>query len=313
MLPETEKLLGTLEVITSPLTAFNENLYGRYETFVWDASLKGNFNLWNLIISEEYVQSIALESVIEGWLEEEQSHSIAPRDKYSLEEANPETFIDDETKKIRVEQYYSLLQILNNSLQAIGGFSYHLNKYQKYFYGLIGKLNNNSWVAISTSMPHRHSFPRWVSASDFENIHQESTNKDLIKFQSEIETIIYELPSLKLAIPYPAGYGYAYDYKLCCGVASTKSAALIQAMLEANTFHLKRFQDLLPDYHQYYYNGDSRRKTQQILSKFFKQCFSEVRVYHLALYDIDYTYILGQVAGADWLGVRVSRSYEYNP
>ncbi|BAZ14227.1 hypothetical protein NIES4071_60670 [Calothrix sp. NIES-4071] len=312
MLSETEKLLGTLEVITFPLKGFYEPLCGGYQTFFWDAS-KSNFNLWNLIIFEEDVKANAVESVIKGWLKEEQTHSIAPHDTYSLDETDLETLIDDKIKTMRTEKYYSLLQLLHRRLQKIEGFSFHLDKGQEYFYGIIGKLNTNSWVAISTSMPHRHSFPHWLSGSDFDNIQQETTDKDLLQLKSDIQKIINELPPFKLAIPYPAGYGYTYNYKLYCGVASTKSAALIQAMLEAKAFHLKRFQDLLPDYHQSYYNDDSRRKTQQILSKFFKQFFSEVRIYHLALYDIDYTYILGQVAGADWLGVRISRSYEYNP
>ena len=312
MLAETEKLLGTLEVITSNLTGFHETLSGSYETFFWDVSLQGNFNLWNLMVTEEYIQPTNIESVIQGWLQEEQNRSIAPRDKYLLEEPNPETFIDEATKPVRAEKYYLLLQILKNNLQQLQGFSYCLNKSQSHFYGLIGKFKEDGWIAISTSMPHRYRFPHWLSASDFD-IKIENLYKDLFGIKFEIEKIIEQLPILKFAIPYPAGYGYTYDYKLCCGVASTKSASLVQAMLEAKTLHLRKFQDLSPDYDQYYYYDDYRRKTQQVLSKFFRQYFLDVRVYHLTLFDTDHTYILGQVAGADWLGVRVSRRYQYNP
>lgn len=310
MKPETEQLLGTLEVL-------NETLSGCYRTFFWDVSAKGNFNIWNLMNFEEFIQPTTPENVIDSWLREEQTHSIAPYDNYSLDETDPEALLDDATKARRTEKYQFLLQLLNSNLQHLEGFTISLDKseYERYhcFYGLIGKTADESWIAILPTVPQRHSFPDWISHSPLEETVVPPIGENALRLQFSIEEILQELNPLKLAICYGAGYGYTYDYQLFCAVSSTKDSAFTQAMLEAKILDLKMFEDFLPDYYQYHYTNDGRRKNQQILNKFFKQNFSIIKVYRLGLYDTDYTYVLGQVADTDWLGVTVSRDYQYNP
>lgn len=70
-------------------------------------------------------------------------------------------------------------------------------------------------------------------------------------------------------------------------------------MLLAKILKLKKFKYFLPDDRDYHSNSDRRRKCQQILNKFLKQKFSDIRVYRFALYDIDYTYELAQAADTD--------------
>ncbi len=318
MKPETEQLLGTLEVLNEPLKDFDETLYGCYQTFFWDISAKGDFNIWNLMNFEEFIQPTTPETVIDSWLKEEQTHSIAPYDNYSLDEPDPETLLDDATKARRTEKYQSLLQLLNSNLQHLEGFTIGFYKFEyqrRYpcFCGLIGKTADESWIAILPTVPQRHSFPHWISHSPLEETAVQPIGENALRLQFSIEEILKELNTLKLAICYGAGYGYTYDYQLFCAVSSTKDSAFTQAMLEAKILELNKFEDFLPDYYQYNYTDDGRRKNQQILNKFFKQNFSIIRVYRLGLYDTDYTYVLGQVADTHWLGVTVSRYYQYNP
>ncbi|BDA69748.1 hypothetical protein CAL7716_039140 [Calothrix sp. PCC 7716] len=304
---ETEQLLGSLEVITEPLIGLHDTSYGGYETFCWEVSQKGDFNIFNLILSENFVQAVTPEIVIQNWLKEEQTHSIAPHDRYSIEKPDREKLLDNSTKAYRKEKYQHLLQTLNNNLDSLEGFTIRLSKSKDEDYGcgcfyiLIGKTTDNTWVVISSTAPQKYKkIPSWILCSPFQKNDYQQLNISL-KIVSDIVEILNELKPLKLAVCYPAGYGYTYDYQLSYAFSVTKSAAFTQALINSRILSIHNFQGFLSGYRR------------QVLTKFLTTNFSNVIVYHLALYDIDYTYILGQVAGADWLGVRISRMYEYNP
>lgn len=313
-----EQLLGTLEVL-------NENLY---QTFYWNSSIKG-FNIWSLMNYEKFIKYTTLEIVLESWLKEEQTHSIAPRQNYSIEEPEPKRFLDVTTKAEREEKYHSLLQLLKSNLQYLEAFTVSfpranreddgLPEYSQrdYFCGVIGKSADNNWIAISPTVPQRHEFPNWFSHSplvlgdveppSFRYQAQPSHEK----LKSSIEEILQELSPLKLAVCYPAGYGYTYDYQFFCAASPTKEAAFTQVLLMAKILAVKKFNYIIANTDSYYYDNPSRKR-EQILSKFLQQNFSDIRVYRISSYDIDYTYVLGR-ADTDWLGIRVNRHYEYNP
>ncbi len=147
---------------------------------------------------------------------------------------------------------------------------------------------------------HQSDQQSYILCSPFQKNDYQQLNNSL-KIVSNIVEILNELKPLKLAVCYPAGYGYTYDYQLSYAFSATKSAAFTQALINSRILSIHNFQGFLSGYRQ------------QVLAKFLTTNFSNVIVYHLALYDIDYTYILGQVAGTDWLGVCISRLYEYNP
>ncbi len=54
MKPETEQLLGTLEVIIG-------------NTFVWETELQGEFNVWNLAIARGFVSLTDVDVAIAHW------------------------------------------------------------------------------------------------------------------------------------------------------------------------------------------------------------------------------------------------------
>lgn len=316
---ETEQLLGTLEVLREKL----------YPTFYWNSSIKGNFNIWSLMNYEKFIKNTTLEIVFESWLEEEQTRSIAPCQDYSIDEPDPKRFLDVTTKAEREEKYHSLLQLLKSNLQDIEAFTVSfpgsnreyewLPEYSQrdYFCGVIGKSADNNWIAISPTVPQRHEFPDWFSHSPLVLKDVEPPNfpyqaqPSHEKLKSSIEEILQELSPLKLAVCYPAGYGYTYDYQFFCAASPTKEAAFTQVLLMTKTLTLNKFNYIIT-YNESYYHDNPTRKRKQILSKFLQQNFSDLIVYRISSYDIDYTYVLGR-ADTDWLGIRVNRYYEYNP
>ena len=94
---ETEQLLGTLELLSEPLQVYDEEIGGSYTTFYWDASSKGEFNLWNLMINEKYIQQISPEVVISQWIIDEWLHPIVPVDKYLLD-SQKRQFLDIDSR-----------------------------------------------------------------------------------------------------------------------------------------------------------------------------------------------------------------------
>ncbi|MEH2254448.1 hypothetical protein [Nostoc sp.] len=51
---ETQRLLGTLEILCS-------------NSFVWETTTQGEFNIWNLMISEGFVNLTDIELAFKHW------------------------------------------------------------------------------------------------------------------------------------------------------------------------------------------------------------------------------------------------------
>lgn len=317
---ETEQLLGTLEVL-------NEHLY---KTFFWDASTQGEFNVWNLIKFEKLVEPVTPEAAIEKWIQEEQVHHLLSPHEYPGEEPKPDKFLDGTTKLSREKKYQFLLNLLKSNLEHIEAFKFQFPGYDEDFWwldethegiyphkdficGLIGKTFDNSWISISPTIPTRHTLPEEIAASNYQISINQSQEENILNLQSQVKQILAELTPLKLAVCYPAGYSYSYIYQLCCAVSTTKESAITQSLLKSGLFKINKFQDFLSETDGSHYYEYLPRKREQILSRFFKATFPETKIYHLALYDIDYTYILGETPHQDYVGIKISRDYHYNP
>lgn len=311
---ETEQLLGTLEVLSENVRPI----------FLWNASSKGEFNIWNLIRDENFTEPVSPDLAVDSWIKEEQNHNVLIDDDYAKEEPEPTKYLATATKIARENSYHSLLKLLKSNLQYIEAFIckfpgydkdyYWFSDYSKqgYFYGLIGKTYDNNWIAILPTVPQRHDYPEWICYSPLIETTVQPVTEEISRLQLSINEILKEINPLKLAVCYPAGYSYSYNYQLFYSLAPSKETALTQAMLKTKILTIDKFKKFLASHDTYYYDNPTRKREQK-LSNFLLQKFSDVRVYRISSYDIDYTYILGQVAGADWLGVRVSRSYKYNP
>ncbi|MEM9923491.1 MAG: hypothetical protein AAF915_07050 [Cyanobacteria bacterium P01_D01_bin.50] len=317
---ETEQLLGTLEVL-------NEHLY---KTFFWDSSIQGEFNIWNLIKFEQLIEPVTPEAAVEKWIQEEQIHHLLSPYEYPGENPKPDKFLDDATKLSREKKYQSLLNLLKSNLEHIEAFKFQFPGYDNDYYwldetyegkyphkdficGLIGKTFDDDWIAISPTTPTRHTLPEQIAASDYQFIINQNIGKNILNLEINAKKILTELTPLKLAVCYPAGYSYSYIYQLCCAVSQTKESALTQSLLKSGLLKIDKFQGFLSETNDSHYYEYLPRKREQILSRFFKAKFPQTKIYHLALYDIDYTYILGETPDKDYVGFNLSRDFQYNP
>ncbi|BAY85621.1 hypothetical protein NIES267_51220 [Calothrix parasitica NIES-267] len=319
---QTEQLLGTLEVL-------NEHLYNK--TFFWDASVQGDFNVWNLIKFEKLIEPVTPEAAIEKWIQEEQMHHLLSPLEYPGEEPELDKFLDDKTKLSREKKYQSLLNLLKSNLEHIEAFKFQFPGYDEDFWwldeihegiyphkdficGLIGKTFDDDWISITPTIPTRHTFlPEEIAVSDYQFTINQNLGENILNLELNIKSILEELTPLKLAICYPAGYSYSYIYQHCSSISQTKESVITQSFLKSGLFKIYKFQDFLSERDNSHYYESLRRKREQILSRFFKATFSQTKIYHLALYDIDYTYILGETPDKNYFGIKMSGSYEYNP
>lgn len=301
---ETEQLLGTLELLNEPLQIYEGNIGGGYTLFDWDASIKGEFNLWNLMKDEKYIQNISPKTAISQWILDEWLHPIAPQDRYSPPNSKGQTFLDVDSKVKRYKAFKNLYELLNSSLEALEAFTI-----MNYLCVLIGRINHERWIVISPSAPHRQDFPYWITYSNLE-IEKNNTQRTT-KLQSTVKKLLETLTPLQLAIYGIDGYGYNFDYYYSYAFAETKIEAFIQSLNMTKIVQSKRFISLSSDYNQYLYNGDKRRKAIYVLNKFFQQRLSNTNIYYFTMYDCDNTYIVGETSDKDWLGIKISRSYRY--
>lgn len=311
---ETEQLLGTLELL-------NEHLY---KTLFWDASVQGEFNIWDLIKIERFVEPVTPEAAIEKLIQEEQKHHISSSSEYGGDDPEPDKFLDDKTKLSRENKYQSLLNLLKSNLEHIEAFKFQFPGYSKdydwldeyshkdYICGLIGKTFDDDWIAISPTIPTRQTLCEQISYSDYKFSISPTLGDNISSIESNLRQILRELTPLKLALCYAAGYSYDYIYQLCYAVSTTKESAITQSLAKSGLLKIKYFYGFLSNYINPFYE-DVDRKRQQILVRFFKEKLSDIKIYHLALYDIDYTYILGKTSDKNCLGIKISGSYEYNP
>lgn len=298
----TKQLLGTLELLSEPLQVYDEEIGGSYTTFYWDSSIKGEFNLWNLMIDEKYIQPISPEIVISQWIIDEWLYPIVPVDKYlPINKAENFLDIDSRVKRYKIfQKLYSLLSLNLEKLEAVN--------FINWLDILVGKISNDSWVVISPNAPQIQDFPYWINCCNFkiEKYHSQQT----IQLKSSVKELLKALTPLQLFIRYQR-QEFSFDFYYSYAFAKTKIEAFTQALSMNILLQAKQFISLSSDYHQLFYNDDERRKAIYILNQFFQQKLSNVSVYYFTKYDNDYTYIIGETSNKDWLGVKLSRSYRY--
>ena len=109
MNPSTTKLLGTLEILNSS------------NTFFWETATQGEFNLWNLMISEGFVNPTDIELVFEHWQNiETWGTPTNPNDfRYAPPRSDRDDGWNEEIENQRREYYQQLQQLLKTGLVNI--------------------------------------------------------------------------------------------------------------------------------------------------------------------------------------------------
>ncbi|MFB2894837.1 hypothetical protein ACE1CI_18155 [Aerosakkonemataceae cyanobacterium BLCC-F50] len=306
MKPETEQLLGTLEVLVG-------------NTFVWETEIQGEFNAWNLAIAQGFVSLTDVDEAIAHWQSVERWGTPTDQSKNDYEYAPKRNERKDgwnaEIEAKRFDLYQQLSQLLKAHLQELQAFIFsvtHKNNddfewhHANYcFYIIIGKTDDENWLCFSPTVPDqvtsysaKHSNSELAEATDIK-----LENALALDLQSRIHNTLLELPPITLYGYYDGGYKYKYQHQIVYSIATQKSVAIELALQAARMLQVEKTNI------EYASDDFNSRK----LSQFLNSQLSDRTIYTLSFWDIGYTYEIGKTPTGDWLGVKTQLEFEYNP
>lgn len=116
---QTEQLLGTLEILCR-------------NPFIWENSTENNFSLWNLMISQGFVNLTDIELAFVHWQNIEEWGTPTEQGKYGgyapTRSERKNDYWDENIAKERKKYYQQLLQIITDNLQNIQAYNLSIPK-----------------------------------------------------------------------------------------------------------------------------------------------------------------------------------------
>lgn len=297
---QTLKQFGTLEVLC------NNGL-----PFLWETESQGEFDLWNLLVQDGFVQATDWELAIAHWQQMEQWG--APTDLSGYEYAPPRSERKDQAwtdaiAKKHQSIYQALQQFLQNNLTELQAYRVAVPDSGQFEWGhppfsihvIVAKLPDQQWLCLAPSVPDQVGISRsQTQLNDHKLLDFPIPPTDPIP--SQLSQLLSELQPLTLFGYYYGGYNYEYQHQILAAVAPSPNSALVQALMAA---HMLRLTALITPSHQ------SAQKTP---SRFMKESLQHCCDVGVSFWDLGYGYTMGQTTEGDWMGIRYSAEFEYNP
>jgi hypothetical protein len=290
---EREQLLGTLELLVS-------------NTFVWKTEIQGKFNLWNLMISEGFVNLTDVELVFKHWQKIEEWGTPTDQTKNDYEYAPLRSERDDKdwNQEIATERknfYQQIQQFITTQLQNIQAYKLCVPKCNSNTFEwehpdfsifiVVGETQDNQWLCLAPTVPDQVSY------------HKRKRDRNETKTVTKLQEILDKITPITIFGYYYGGYNYTYQHQIVSGIAQTKAEAIEITLKSAEMVSQKKKID------EYTNDGYNSQK----LSQFMNQCLRDRTEYNISFWDIGYIYKIGQTPSGDWIGVRYQNEFEYNP
>jgi hypothetical protein len=292
MKPQTEQLLATLEVLTeSPI--------------YWETETQGEFSFWNLLNITCSVKETDLELAFEQWQKMEawgtptdmhrDDCEYAPTRSEREDEGDSDDW-NDEIASERKNLYKQLQQLLSTTLSNLKSYklshtgSYHGSSF--YISIVVGKMVDDRWLCLVPTIPNQ--------VNDYE--HQDVMSKIYPIFSeniSNIHEIVNRLTPLKMYGYYHGAYNYTYQHQIHQAIAPTKDSAIELALQLAGAVTIS--------------NPTIEYKDDNRISEFMNKCLSDRTRYTMSFWDVGYIYEIAKTPDNDWIGIRSSVEFEYNP
>ncbi|MDM9584588.1 nuclease A inhibitor family protein [Nostoc sp. GT001] len=312
MQPETEQILGTLEVIIEPNSNFNLPGHedgGYISPFVWEVSEYGEFNILKLSIIKDWLKLTDVDKTIAGWQEMEY-----------LSIFNNFGFEKDE-KNNRSNKIKALFEILSDKLQDLESFDLKVSCYlsPNTSIGIIvGKTIDSDWICVCPTIYKETEISQQqiFRSEQLQSISTKPLNENTLTLVSEIKAITLELGTIHLEGDFGGGYYYSYEHQIVYAAAETKERAIEITLQASGMLEISKFHNFYPD-KQYFQNENSGSETKylkyQQVNKFLASTFPEVMMYRFSFLTEENIYIIGKVLGGDWAGLYLESEFVYNP
>ncbi|MGV0106937.1 hypothetical protein NSTCB13_05785 [Nostoc sp. DSM 114160] len=312
MQPETEQILGTLEVIIEPHSNFNLPGHedgGYISPFVWEVSEYGEFDILKLSLIKDWLQLTDVEKTILGWQSMEY-----------LRIFNNFCFKKDEENN-RSNKIKALFKILSEKLQELKSFDLKVSCYllPNTSIGIIvGKTIDNDWICVCPTIYKETEISQQqiFRSKQLQSISAKPLSENTLTLVSEIKAITSELGTIHLEGDFGGGYYYSYKHQIVYAAAETKEGAIEMALQASGMLEISKFHKFYPD-KQYFQDEMSGSETKylkyQQINKFLAYCFPEVMMYRFSFWTQENIYVIGKVLGGDWVGLYLESEFVYNP
>jgi hypothetical protein len=302
---ETEQLFATLELLCS-------------SSFVWETITQGEFNLWNLMISEGFVNLTDIELVFKHWQNIEEWGTPTNQQEFG-EYAPPRSERKDKSwnesiSNERLSYYQQLQQLVKKHLQNIQAYNLSVPKagHQSFEWKhpyfsvsiVVGETSDRHYFCLAPTVPDQTSYNRRSrNQSKTQIICEESPSQGNQTLITEVQILLNNLTPITNYGYYHGGYNYTYQHQIVGAIAKTKTTAIQLALQAATMVFLEK---RTVEYADNVYNS---RK----LSQFMNQCLRDRTLYNISFWDVGYSYEVGQTPAGDWIGERSTSEFEYNP
>lgn len=323
MQPETEQILATLELLLENellcLLPYNHASY--WQPFLWDSAETGEFNLLNLLQAEGWMHPTDPEVAVESWQQLEQRGTATEDDDYAPEWEERENILEPEAYQLRAEHYQALLNLLQTQLQELKAFK--LSCSPEYACSiLLGKTETGDWLCIAPTVPQETgNIGEVIVTVPWNNSELKSDVKDTtLAFKQEIDWILAAMKPIIIYGHYEGSYNRTYDHKIVCNVGNTAQIALQTTLHSSGLLEIGNFRDIYPNSHDYifkYYSteeeGEELYQRYQKLKRFLKNRLSQMVMYRLKVWNLEQIYLLSHLANNDWVGLKLTSEFDYNP
>lgn len=309
MKPETEKLLGTLEVLSE------YSKYSGCQPLFWETATQGEFSLWSLLISQGFVRETDVELVFEHWQNIEfwgTPTNQAIDGEYAPMRSNRKN--DDWNEAIatqRQEIYHHMQELLSTHLQHQQAYKLSVSQRHPAFSVsiVVGEMQNGHWLCLAPAVPDQVGFHRRKSNQGTTPpailVDTLQGNGELIAdcpLTNQFCSLLDQLRPIEIYGYYYGGYNYSYNHRIVGAVTPTQSSAIQLALQAAEMLVLRK-----PAVESWDVS------ISQEISQFMHRCLRDRTLYSLSFWDISYTYEFGQTPENDWIGVRSRGEFECNP
>ena len=291
MQTETEKLLGTLEILSD-------------RAFVWETEKEEELNLWHFILSQVSVKETDLDLVIKHWqnIEIWGTPTDQKADGYEYapyrEERKDDDWNDDLAKE-RQKYYRELQKICQKNFKNLQAYilltsSSEWGQLNFYISIIVAQTGNNNWICLAPVVEDLCCSRKNMSKDRFiENIQD-------IQIDT-IDSILNKLTPITLYDYYYGGYNQTHQHQIIKGVGTTKEKAIALALQESGMIVWQTE----PAKH-YGKNSD-------LLNKFMNQCLQDRACFRISFWGVCYIFDLGKTPVNDWIGIKNKVEFEYNP
>ncbi len=309
MEPETEQLLGTLELLADKLyfDLPGHEDGGYIYSYVWEKNTRGKFNIFNLCQENSWLKLTDRQNIIKSWRQLESARRF---NDFSLSSEEIKAWGNN------IDSLASIIQSLSNTE------AYQINNipYSIQYNIILEQVDNDAWVGIAPTVYVETNIPHKVIArhTKYPKNPIEDYGDLAIEFNYKIKAIAAQLGSIELNGDFGGGYIYSHTHQIIYAFGKTKELAFTNTLQKTGMLEISNFAGLYSDisyFDNYYpeYNTKNQYQKYIRINQFMEQNFSEVKVYRLASEISENIYILGEIDAGDLVGLYLKSFFVYNP